>query len=125
MPDKGAFCEVDFNQMQQVVMNLIDNAVDASVDGDQIDISLTPDIDQQSWVLDFTDHGEGMDLETQAKVFEPFFTTKGVGSGTGLGLSIVHGIIDEHGGKIELKSAVGQGSQFRISLPVADAGDAG
>jgi signal transduction histidine kinase len=125
MPEKGAPCDIDFNQMQQVVMNLIDNAVDASPECSQIDISLTPDIQHQRWVLDFIDHGEGMNAATQSKIFEPFFTTKEIGSGTGLGLSIVHGIIDEHGGKIELKSELGQGSRFRVLLPMAGAAEVG
>jgi len=120
LPDSPAECEFDFNQMQQVMMNLIDNAVDASQPGDTIEINLAPAHDANRWVLDVIDHGEGVDPASRSSIFEPFFTTKDVGAGTGLGLSIVYGIVQEHGGSIELKSEPGQGSRFRILLPMAD-----
>ena len=62
-----------------------------------------------------------MDAETKDRVFEPFFTTKKVGEGTGLGLSVVHGIIADHGGQIEVRSRVGNGTEFIIFLPIAEA----
>ena len=64
------------------------------------------------------DNGPGISLEQQKKIFDPFFTTKPVGEGTGLGLSISHGIIERHGGKIEVESAAGRGTTFTISLPI-------
>ena len=64
------------------------------------------------------DNGPGISLEQQKKIFDPFFTTKPVGEGTGLGLSISHGIIERHGGRIEVKSATGKGTMFTISLPI-------
>jgi signal transduction histidine kinase len=61
-----------------------------------------------------------MEAETKDRIFEPFFTTKNVGDGTGLGLSVVHGIIADHGGRIEVKSQPGEGTEFTILLPVAE-----
>ncbi|MCP4080510.1 MAG: HAMP domain-containing histidine kinase, partial [Planctomycetaceae bacterium] len=103
-----------FNQMQQVMMNLIDNAVDATPAGSAVCVELVTRQDQ--WVLSVSDQGPGITGDDQRKIFEPFFTTKEVGAGTGLGLSIVHGIVEEHGGKIHFESA-GQGTTFIIELP--------
>jgi signal transduction histidine kinase len=69
-------------------------------------------------VVEVQDTGCGIAAEHQARLFEPFFTTKPVGQGTGLGLSVSFGIIRDHGGRIEVESAVGKGSTFRVRLPV-------
>jgi chromosomal replication initiator protein DnaA len=71
-------------------------------------------------VVEVEDTGEGMPEEIQQHIFDPFFTTKEVGTGTGLGLSISHGILEKHGGKIEVHSQPGQGARFRLILLVAD-----
>jgi signal transduction histidine kinase len=67
--------------------------------------------------VEFTDTGHGISEENMAKLFEPFFTTKAVGKGTGLGLAVSHGIIHEHGGKILVKSKIGEGTSFFVRLP--------
>jgi two-component system NtrC family sensor kinase len=66
----------------------------------------------------FQDNGEGIPEEIRSKLFEPFFTTKTVGGGTGLGLSISYGIVEEHGGRIEVDSTVGEGTTFTVVLPL-------
>ena len=68
--------------------------------------------------ITFTDDGPGITEANQKRIFNPFFTTKEVGKGTGLGLSICHGIVIEHGGKISVRSAIGQGSTFVVELPL-------
>ncbi len=67
--------------------------------------------------IEVVDRGTGIAKSDLVRIFEPFFTTKDVGEGTGLGLSVVHGIVEEHGGRIEVDSVVGEGSTFRVVLP--------
>jgi two-component system NtrC family sensor kinase len=69
-------------------------------------------------LVSISDTGPGISPEQLKRIFDPFFTTKAVGEGTGLGLSITHGIIERHGGKIEVESAAGNGTTFIISLPI-------
>jgi two-component system, sporulation sensor kinase E len=71
--------------------------------------------------LGVSDTGHGMPEETRSKIFEPFFTTKDFGKGTGLGLTVVKGIIEEHGGTIEVESAVDKGTTFWVRLPLDEA----
>lgn len=114
LPQSPADSKFDFNQMQQVIMNLIDNAVDASPDQSVIKVTLA---EQSShWELTVEDQGPGIKTDDQHKVFEPFFTTKDVGDGTGLGLSIVHGIVEEHGGQIRFENREA-GTAFVVELP--------
>lgn len=108
----------DFGQMQQVLLNLIDNAVDASKPDTIINITLGKQEDY--WLLQVIDQGQGMTESQAEQIFEPFFTTKEIGQGTGLGLSIVHGIVSEHGGTISVDSQPGQGTTVSIRLPVAE-----
>ena len=109
--------EIDCNigQLNQVFLNLFLNALDA-VDGKgQIEVS-TKKADGQVRIA-IKDNGIGISKENLNRIFDPFFTTKDVGKGTGLGLSISHGIIENHGGKIEVESEVGKGTKFVIVLP--------
>ncbi|MDO9031414.1 MULTISPECIES: PAS domain S-box protein [Hydrogenophaga] len=104
-------------QLNQVFMNLIVNAAHAIVD--QGTITLLSGV-EQDWVwVQVEDTGSGMSAEVQRRIFEPFFTTKDVGKGTGLGMSLSFSIIQKHGGAIQVRSAVGQGTAIRIWLPVA------
>ena len=109
----------DPNQLHQVIVNLMTNAAQAIGDVmGVITIRLTPEPDGAQLRLSVTDSGCGMDETTKARLFEPFFTTKEVGKGTGLGLAVVHGMIKDHGGRIVVESAPGQGSRFDVFLPI-------
>ncbi|MDJ0869033.1 MAG: ATP-binding protein [Myxococcota bacterium] len=103
-------------QLNQVFMNLLMNAGDA-LDGSG-HIRIKTRARSGGVRLEFHDDGPGIPPEVQARIFEPFFTTKPVGQGTGLGLSISYGIVERHGGRMLLGSALGQGTTFVIELPL-------
>lgn len=102
-------------QLNQVLVNLVVNALQASSAGGKLTIRTR--CDKDSVLLTVEDTGEGMTEEVRKQIFVPFFTTKGVGQGTGLGLPVVHGIVSSHGGTIEVESKVGRGSRFTFKLP--------
>jgi len=105
----------DRGQLQQVFLNILNNAFDAVRDGGQVTIqSRAPD--QEFVQVSIMDNGVGMSEETLRHIFEPFFSTK-KGYGTGLGLSITYGIIEKLGGKVEAESQLGKGTTFRVLLP--------
>jgi signal transduction histidine kinase len=107
----------DPGQIQQVVVNLATNALQAI--GDRMGTITVALSESGNFIrLRVADTGCGMDAETRDRIFEPFFTTKNVGEGTGLGLSVVHGIVTNHGGLIEVGSQPGKGTEFTILLPV-------
>jgi signal transduction histidine kinase/CheY-like chemotaxis protein/HAMP domain-containing protein len=122
---------VDAVQIEQVLLNLCVNARDAMPSGGVLRITATEVVvnknDRRSPLaqpghfveLGVSDDGEGISAEVLARIFEPFFTTKAVGSGTGLGLAMAYGIVSKHHGWIEVESALGEGSTFRVLLPVA------
>ncbi len=126
--DEPAIAEVDPGQMDQVVTNLVINAVHASARGDVVLVSVArelvtpPDGDAAApipcVVIRVRDHGVGVPPEHLPQIFEPFFTTKEVGEGTGLGLSVAYGIVKDHGGFLQVESEVGKGSCFAVCLPV-------
>ncbi|NUO83194.1 hybrid sensor histidine kinase/response regulator, partial [candidate division KSB1 bacterium] len=70
-------------------------------------------------ILEIEDNGEGIPPELLSKIFDPFFTTKGEGKGVGLGLSVVYGIVEAHGGELEVNSSLGKGTIFMVTLPLA------
>ncbi|MEK7788688.1 MAG: ATP-binding protein [Planctomycetota bacterium] len=109
---------VDGNQIQQVILNLVNNAVDSLPQGGDMCIETRLNKEAKSVEVAFEDNGIGISGEDQKRVFTPFFTTKEPGKGTGLGLSICNNIISAHNGKITLESRVGNGTRFTISLPV-------
>ncbi len=111
------------NELSQVFFNLMANALDAMPGGGAVTIAVTA-AEPGELLVTFADSGEGIPLDNQESVFLPFFTTKDYGKGTGLGLSIVARIVHEHGGRIELDSAPGKGTIFRLWLPRAREGAA-
>jgi len=106
----------DRSQFELALFNLVGNARDAMPDGGKCTIAIARD-GPMGVVLSIIDTGTGMSKETRSRIFEPFFTTKPSGQGTGLGLVVVHGLIESAGGHIEVDSAVGLGTSFRIFLP--------
>ncbi len=130
--------DADTSQLQQVLLNLITNALDAMPHGGELRIETsveqpveTPGVketkairamhlpsDHGSVIVKVRDTGSGIPEEILPKIFDPFFTTKAVGEGTGIGLSVCQQIIKIHGGVIEVSSQTGLGSAFTIKLPV-------
>jgi two-component system, NtrC family, sensor kinase len=109
-------------QIQQVVINLANNAIDAMPEGGTLTVKTEHSTDQErEWVfLKIEDTGSGIPKEVQARIFEPFFTTKPKGQGTGLGLGLVHEIIDKHGGSIHVQSQPGH-TEFLVKFPLSKA----
>jgi signal transduction histidine kinase len=105
------------SQLNQVFINILINAVHAIETRGRITIRTGRAGDGKVFV-EIEDTGKGMELHVKEHIFEPFFTTKPVGQGTGLGLSLSYGIIEKHGGHIEVDSVVGSGTRFRLTLPI-------
>jgi signal transduction histidine kinase len=107
------------SQVNQVFLNLITNAAQATRDDQSGVIALRSSVTPDGYVrVDVSDNGHGIPENVLPKIFDPFFTTKDVGKGTGLGLSIAYKIVQEHGGRIEVRSKVGQGTAFSVLLPI-------
>jgi two-component system NtrC family sensor kinase len=112
--ERTLFCHA--RRVQQVMMNLVANAVDAIDGKGKIDIttSQTPEF----FLISVRDTGAGIPEVIRSKIFDPFFTTKPIGQGTGLGLAISYGIVQDHGGSIEVQSEVGVGTEFIVKIPL-------
>ncbi|MCB2225427.1 MAG: PAS domain S-box protein [Desulfarculaceae bacterium] len=134
--DEKLMIKADQSQMHQVLLNLCTNAAQALNEGGVIEVGLEKvELDpedpqappglpsgvyQMLWVKD---NGPGMEQGTLARIFDPFFTTKEPGMGSGMGLSVVHGIVQAHDGAVAVESELGQGSVFRVYLPVLSKGE--
>lgn len=116
LPPNPLLVAYDATQIEQVLVNLIQNAIQAMPDGGTLFIRLGRAERRVS--IEVMDTGVGITKENLRRIFDPFFTTKPAGEGTGLGLSVSYGIISRHSGKIEVKSEVGKGTKFTINLPV-------
>jgi len=112
---------VDQGQLTQVLVNLIVNAVQAMPEGGKLTVQTLSSDGHVSLIVE--DTGIGMSEEVVRQIFIPFFTTKDVNEGTGLGLPVVHGIVTSHGGSIKVESKMGDGTQFKIQLPVRTSPD--
>jgi PAS domain S-box-containing protein len=105
-------------QLQQVFTNIINNARDVLLDGGGGSLIIRSMRAGEELVVEFEDNGPGIKKENITKIFDPFFTTKEVGRGTGLGLSIAYGIVNDHGGRIDVHSEPGKGATFTVHIPV-------
>ena len=113
----------DPHQVQQVLLNLIINAEQAMLGTNgrgTLILRTWHDADNDAVVLEVNDDGPGVPEDVQPRIFDPFFTTKEVGKGTGLGLTVAYAIVQEHGGRITLKSEPGRGASFYVAFPVGD-----
>jgi len=110
----------DFNQMQQCIINLIFNAVDAMLKGGTLTVESSLKPKEGTIEIRLKDTGGGIAAEDLPHIFDPFFTTKQEGSGLGLGLPTVYGIVDRHKGTITVDSEVGKGTTFTIKLPLIE-----
>ncbi len=113
------------SQINQVFLNLISNAAQAIESGEGVITLTTRMEDAEHVAVDVEDNGKGIPPEVLPKIFDPFFTTKDVGQGTGLGLSIVYKIVEQHGGRVTVASAVGVGTKFTVLLPLVPPEPAG
>jgi CheY-like chemotaxis protein len=127
-PDEGMpSIFMDPNQLDQIILNLVVNARDAMPEGGILTVAAShiqgessADHIDNCVVLSVTDTGTGMSEEVKTHLFEPFYTTKETGKGTGLGLATCYGIVEQNGGHIDVNSELGQGSTFRVYLPVTE-----
>jgi two-component system NtrC family sensor kinase len=118
VPDTLPPVSGDAVQLQQAIIALGTNALDAMPDGGVLAISARETGGQI--LVEISDTGVGIPAKNITKIFEPFFTTKEVGRGTGLGLAVCYGILTEHGGSLDVQSTVGAGTTFTITLPAAN-----
>ena len=105
-------------QLKQVFMNIMVNAAEAMENRGRLTVTTTLQPQGDSVLIEFSDTGKGISPEHIAKIFDPFFTTKEVGKGTGLGLSLSYGVVEEHKGKINVRSDIDEGTSFIVELPV-------
>jgi two-component system NtrC family sensor kinase len=111
----------DSSQLQQVIVNLVMNASEATHNrgNGKVTVRTTSNTEKASIRLEVKDNGDGIPKEYLAKIYDPFFTTKDEGKGVGLGLAVVYGIIESHGGDIEVETKIGEGTTFLVDLPVS------
>lgn len=118
VPDQTVRIDGDAAQIQQVMTNLLANAIGAMPGGGLVTVSLTLPLDDDRARVQVVDTGGGIESKDIDRIFEPFYTTKDVGQGTGLGLSIAYGIVREHGGEIKVDSQKGKQTTFSVYFPV-------
>ena len=118
MPDAPIYVDCDQQQLVQVLINLLGNALDSMLDAGTLTVQLTHDQDNGHVRLTVHDTGSGISPEHLSNIFDPFFTTKAGGAGTGLGLAVVKKVIKAHNGRVRVDSELGQGTSFTIDLPV-------
>ena len=120
MPHNVPNINIKINKMQQVILNIAANAIDAMQDCEQKELTFQISSNKNQVTLQIIDTGSGMDEETTDKIFEPFYTTKETGKGTGLGLAVSQSIIEDHKGSLYCKSKLGKGTTFIIEIPICE-----
>jgi signal transduction histidine kinase len=118
LSERSPVLTADPAQLTQVLINLVVNALQAMPEGGTLTVRTSRSVDDRTILLEVADTGMGMTEDVQKQVFLPFFTTKDIHEGTGLGLAVVHGIVVSHGGTVTVESRPGEGSVFRVRLPV-------
>jgi two-component system NtrC family sensor kinase len=111
---------IDADQIRQMLVNLIQNGIDAIDGTGKVVVSVRKPEDKERLEILVHDTGRGMSPEVLSEIFTPFFTTKQLGKGTGMGLSIVYGVVKMHSGEITANSELGKGTTFTIRLPLAE-----
>jgi len=117
IPENFPCVHGDYKSLQQVFLNLFINAIHAMPEGGKLNVRAFLSDDDRNLHIEVSDNGVGIDPEDIPRIFDPFYTTKDVGKGTGLGLSVTYGILQKHGGGIEVQSEKGRGTTFTIILP--------
>jgi signal transduction histidine kinase len=123
LPAEVIIVKGDTNRLQQGLLNLIFNAIEAMPEGGELEISSALVKQKHEVQIEIRDTGHGIPNKYLHHIYDPFFTTKKEGEGTGLGLSIVYGVVSNHGGKIRVKSQSNQGTTFILTFPVLNAED--
>lgn len=118
VPDTSLFIEGNRSKLEQILVSIMTNAIQAIQSNGLIEVKVTPDMNTGNVLISIRDTGPGIPESDIKHVFEPFFTTKPVGKGTGLGLSVAYSLAKEHNGEIEVSSEDGKGTKFTIILPL-------
>lgn len=119
LPEKSSSVLANRLEIEQLIVNLLQNAANASQQG--VEVMITGEEKDNNYILTISDNGPGMAPDVLNRIFDPFFTTRADRGGTGLGLSFVYGVIKDHGGEITVSSKLGQGTAFTITLPITTA----
>jgi signal transduction histidine kinase len=120
LPERAYYVEGNRSKLEQILISLITNAVQAMKDSGTLTITVIPDAENKNIFVKVKDTGQGISEKDIKNIFEPFFTTKPPGEGTGLGLSITRTLVAEHGGEIDVESKIGSGTTFIIKLPLLE-----
>ncbi|MEK6528483.1 MAG: HAMP domain-containing sensor histidine kinase, partial [Nitrospirota bacterium] len=118
IPDGVLYIKGNLSKLEQILVNIILNAIQAMKDSGTLTISIKPDAENKNIFIKISDTGPGIPKENLKNIFEPFFTTKPVGKGTGLGLSVTRTLVAEHSGEIKIESKLGVGTTFIVILPL-------